>query len=114
MPKIVYPTLTGWVGVPPYPRFLNATEPWAADDPFVKENPQFFGDAPLVEPRRSVPVVEQATAAPGETRDVTKADAAFDEAAALRVELADVGVKVDKRWSLDTLREKKAELDKVE
>jgi hypothetical protein len=71
MPNIVYPTLTGWVGVPPYPRFLNENEPWAADDPFVKDHPEYFSEDPQVAPRRSVPVVEQATAAPGEQRTTT-------------------------------------------
>lgn len=72
MANIVYPTLTGWVGVPPYPRFLHANEPWDADDPFVVEHPEFFSDAPQIEPRRSVPVVEQATAAPGEKRTTAR------------------------------------------
>lgn len=111
MANIVYPKLTGWVGVPPYPRFLHAAEPWAADDPFVTEHPEFFSTDPAAEPRRSVP--EQATAAPGEKRQVTRADAAFDETEQLRAELTDAGVKVDNRWSLDTLRAKKAELDQA-
>lgn len=72
MANVVYPKLTGWVGVPPYPRFLHAAEPWDAGDPFVKDNPDLFADTPLAEPRRSVPAVEQATAAPGEQRATRK------------------------------------------
>ena len=78
MANLVYPKLTGWVGVPPHPRFLNANEPWAADDPFVTDNPEFFSPDPQIKPRRSAPVtrdesqVEQATAAPGEKRTTRK------------------------------------------
>lgn len=105
MANIVYPKLTGWVGVPPYPRFLHANEPWDADDPFVKDNPEFFGDAPQAEPRRSVPV-EQATAAPGEKRNVHVPDAEADaELLDLRTKARNAGVKVDKRWGADRLRE---------
>jgi hypothetical protein len=69
MASFVYPKLTGWVRAGgPHPTFLNEAEPWASDDPFVKDNPDLFADAPTVEPRRSVVVVEQATAAPGEQR----------------------------------------------
>lgn len=108
MPKIVYPTLTGWVGVPPYPRFLHANEAWDANDPFVKDNPNLFSDAPQSEPRRSVPV-EQATAAPGETRTVTTSPDDDIELEALRVAAKNAGVKVDKRWGADRLREEIAD-----
>lgn len=45
-------------------------EPWAAGDPFVKARPDLFGDQPE-RIRRTVPampVVEQASKAPGEKR----------------------------------------------
>ena len=42
-------------------------EPWAADDPFVKRHRDLFTDEPR-RLRRSVPLVEQATAEPGERR----------------------------------------------
>jgi hypothetical protein len=47
--------------------------------------------------------VEQATAAPGEKRDVVAP--ADDDLDALRAEAEAVGVKVDKRWKADRLRE---------
>lgn len=40
---------------------------WAADDPLVKSRPDLFSSKP-VSVHRTVPVVEQATAAPGEKR----------------------------------------------
>jgi hypothetical protein len=47
--------------------------------------------------------VEQATAAPGEKRDVVPP--ADDDLDALRAEAEAAGVKVDKRWKADRLRE---------
>jgi hypothetical protein len=38
---------------------------WAADDPFVKKYPEFFGPLTF---QRSTPRIEQATAGPGEKR----------------------------------------------
>ena len=48
---------------------LREGDAWAADDPVVIAHPGLFSDYPL-NPRRSVPatVIEQTTAAPGETR----------------------------------------------
>lgn len=50
-------------------------EPWAADDPFVTAHKDLFSDAPPGPsfPRRTAPAVEQATAAPGERRNVRRA-----------------------------------------
>jgi hypothetical protein len=104
---IVYPRSTGWVSETV---FLNEGEPWDDSDPFVAQYPQHFSAEPGQALRGSGRQVEQATAAPGEKRDVTKTDAALDEANHLRSELTDAGVKVDNRWSLTTLREKRAEL----
>jgi hypothetical protein len=100
MAKHVYPTLTGWVAVPPYPVFLHAEEAWDAEDPFVRDNPDLFAADPVAPLRRSV---EQATAAPGEARDVHIPDDA--DLAGLRAEAKAAGVKVDKRWGEDRLRE---------
>lgn len=42
---------------------------YAADDPVVRRNPQWFSDEPP-QVIRTHPVVEQATASPGELREV--------------------------------------------
>jgi hypothetical protein len=54
------------------PVTLVEGEPWASDDPFVVARPEFFSASPPgpAFPRRTVAVVEQATAAPGERRNV--------------------------------------------
>ena len=44
-------------------------DPWRADDPFVSERPDLFGD----EPDDVVGTVEQATATPGERRSTKRA-----------------------------------------
>lgn len=108
MSTIVYPRSTGWVSETV---FLNEGEPWDAADPFVAEHPEHFSSEPGTALRGSGRQVEQATAAPGEQREVTKTDATLDEVADLRDELTARGVKVDNRWVLTTLRAKKAELD---
>ncbi len=49
---------------------LREGDVWAADDPLTKLHPSLFSDTPPGPrfPRRTVAVVEQATAAPGERR----------------------------------------------
>lgn len=51
---------------------LSKDDPWRDDDPIVKAAPQFFADEPSKVQTSAVkvatPVVEQATAAPGEKR----------------------------------------------
>ncbi len=49
------------------PLTVREGEAWAADDPIVKRYPEAF-TKDLRAVRRSAPVVEQATAAPGERR----------------------------------------------
>lgn len=44
-------------------------EVWAASDPLVRANPDAFSETP-VRIGHTVPIVEQATAAPGERRRV--------------------------------------------
>ncbi len=90
---------------------------WPADDPIVLQHPDVFSDDPRwgmnysVEPAGYDAPIEQATAAPGERRNVRpRVDEAFDEAAGLRAELTRLGVDVDGRWSLKRLRE---EMEKV-
>ena len=89
-------------------------EIWAADDPVVKSHPDWFTSDGLRFARRSSSDVftaanantsEAATAEPGEKRSLSKTDKAFDEAASLREDLEAAGVKVDKRWGLEKLRE---------
>lgn len=52
---------------------LTEGEAWWADDPFVRERPDLFTDEPS-NPKHTValPVIEQATAAPGERRNVRR------------------------------------------
>lgn len=51
---------------------LREGDVWAADDPAVLAHPGLFSDTPPAPnfPRRTVRAVEQATAAPGERRNV--------------------------------------------
>lgn len=48
----------------------HVDQAWDADDPAVKERPDLFADAPI-DPRGTRPV-EQATQAPGETRQTKR------------------------------------------
>lgn len=56
------------------PLTLRTGDVWAADDPYVKAHPEYFGDIPESKIRRSAPAVakppkvERATRAPGERR----------------------------------------------
>lgn len=72
-----FATMTGGVGDPNRPGIivrLTVGAAWDADDPFVKARADLFSDEPPeVHSTRKTPVrakVEQATAAPGEGRDV--------------------------------------------
>ena len=79
-------------------------ELWPADDPVVVAHPAWFEP---VRVGRAAPVVEQATAAPGEQRMTvrTQVDMVVEEIERLRGEALDLGVRVDRRWSAQTLRE---------
>lgn len=111
--KVVYALFTSWVNANLQ---IVEGEAWRADDPVVQSHPDWFGDTPKVVrttlPRhlQGEPPVEQATAAPGEKRATTRADAAFDEAEQLRQQLTELGVAVDGRWSLKRLREERAKV----
>lgn len=94
MPNLVYATATCWASETV---FLTEGEPWDAADPFVRSHPGLFTNAPS-NVRRSV--VEQATAAPGESREVAGPD--LD---ALRAQAEALGVKADKRWGAEKLQE---------
>lgn len=49
---------------------IEEGKPWDADDPFVKEHPEFFAsDPPAHTVGRTTTRVEQATANPGEKRN---------------------------------------------
>jgi hypothetical protein len=76
---IKFANMTGAVGDPTRPgikvRLIDGSA-WDADDPFVRARPDLFTDEPATvhstRGKRPVrgPQVEQATAAPGELRDV--------------------------------------------
>ena len=77
---IKYANSSGGVGDPTRPGVIVRIvegEPWDIDDPFVKARPELFDDTPkVVRTTRSKSAVrapvEQATAAPGETRKTTR------------------------------------------
>lgn len=74
MAKVVYALSDTWLGTV----YVRRGEPWAADDPVVLGNPAAFAEdaerAGVL--RRSgpsqAPVVEQATAEPGERRNIPR------------------------------------------
>ena len=53
---------------------LVAGDPWDAADPLVRQRPELFGPEPPPQSirRTAAPVIEQATAAPGERRNVRR------------------------------------------
>lgn len=116
--RVVFATFATWVT--PTVQIAKG-EAWDADDPVVQSHPDWFTDTPpdvRSSNRESYtakdadrPTTEQATAAPGEKRALSKTDAAFDEAASLREELEKRNVKVDKRWGLAKLREEYEKLE---
>lgn len=73
---IVFCRWTTWAG--PTVQLIEG-EAWDADDPIVQSHPDWFSPEPAVVrgtvPRKAAeaPVVEQATAAPGERRSVKRA-----------------------------------------
>ena len=73
MPNIVYANTTCSTGTADGTVIrLIAGDAWAADDPLVLERPGLFSDEPLVHRTRAAPVVEQATASPGERRNIRR------------------------------------------
>lgn len=50
---------------------VHIDEPWLASDPAVKKLPHLFSPEPL-DARGTVPIVEQATASPGEKRNIRR------------------------------------------
>lgn len=111
--KVVYASVNAVVPSPHgHSLFVQAGQHWPADDPLVRARPDLFSEDPRHGLSFSVPPddpsVEQATAAPGERRNVSvpnQADVAFAELELLRAEAAKAGIKVDSRWSLQRLRE---------
>lgn len=57
---------------------MQINDPWAADDPFVKDRPDLFADQPTFLHRSATPgplpdpPVERATARPGEKRATSR------------------------------------------
>lgn len=73
-PDIVFALRTVVISRPEV-RHVTEGQAWYADHPVVKENPSLFAELPPeVHPRGFEPVVEQATAAPGEKRTPVRAD----------------------------------------
>lgn len=100
---------------------------WSADDPVVVLNPGCFTDDPTVGMSRSVdaprplaifvgpqpeenPMIEQATAAPGEQRDTRRTDVSAGELEQLRHEARKLGINVDLRWGIGRLRQEIADV----
>ena len=53
--------------------FVREGSVWDADDPFVQRHPEFFdADPPAHTVGRTVPLIEQATAGPGESRNAKR------------------------------------------
>lgn len=76
MTKIVYAQDTLVAGIDDMALVLHAGDVWAADDPLVLSRPELFGPEPPEQTIRRTspaPVVEQATQAPGERRNVRRA-----------------------------------------
>ena len=74
--NVVFASATTTAGLPDgTPYTLIEGQAWAADDPLVRANPGLFvkdiSELPGY-PRRTVAVVESATAAPGERRSVKR------------------------------------------
>lgn len=66
---IVYPTAVTTVLWNGGKVRLRPDQQWPVDDPFVRARPEFFSNKPQVLARsESEPVIERATAAPGERR----------------------------------------------
>jgi len=113
---IVFATFSTWV-TPTV--MINKGEAWDERDPVVRSHPDWFSPTPP-EVRTSAAAVftqesasrarpvEQATANPGEVRSRT--DAALDETEQLRQRLTDAGLKPDRRWSLERLRQEAAKV----
>jgi hypothetical protein len=72
--KVKFARASTWIGVHPFRVKLTAGEPWYADHPLVVDNPDSFSDEPInPKPHGWSAPVEQATAAPGETRTTRRA-----------------------------------------
>lgn len=112
MANVVYATFSTWVTPTIH---IERGQMWDPEDPVVKSHPDWFTSDPSQFVRQSgtytaqtanSPLPEAAVAGPDEKRSLPpRVDAAFDEAASLREELTAKGVKVDKRWSLERLRQ---------
>jgi hypothetical protein len=96
------------------PRVLRPGDLVDDDDPAVKGREHYFEKVESTVQRATDRregkdtgdgVIEQATKAPGEKRNVSKPDPADAELDALRAAAEAAGVKVDKRWGADRLRD---------
>lgn len=110
-PVTMYATGTASVTLPHGEQILirHGTH-WPADDPVVLQHPGLFSTDPRFgmsysRPQPPEPPIEQATAAPGERRVLSRADASAEELERLRAEAKERGIAVDGRWSIARLRE---------
>lgn len=79
MPNIVFARVTGTASWNGQRIRLAEDDPWNADDPFVVAHPQHFRDLPLRlfgHQGAQLDVIEQASAAPGEKRNVRRTKSA--------------------------------------
>lgn len=114
MSDVVYATFSTWV-TPTVQ--VEKGQIWDANDPVVRSHPDWFTADPSAFARKSVNEVftaanatsESMSAAPGEKRSVKPA---VDEAQSLRDALEQAGVKVDRRWGLEKLREEYQKVSK--
>jgi len=115
---VVYATFSTWV-TPTVQ--VEKGQMWDDSDPVVRSHPDWFTADPTAFVRHSGSYTaasaeqvgpEAAVTPPGEKRSIATDGKSFDEAASLRDDLEKAGVKVDKRWGLDKLREEYAKAAK--
>ena len=70
--RVVFATATQTVGWRGRLIRMHAGDPWAADDEFVADHPQWFSDECNKFVRRTGPAVESATADPADRRQVRR------------------------------------------
>lgn len=116
---VVYATFSTWV-TPTVQ--VERGEIWDSADPVVTSHPDWFTSDPAQFARKSSAAVytqsnaevapnriaEAATVEPDEKRSLPDVGKGYDEVASLRDDLEKAGVKVDKRWGLEKLREEYA------
>lgn len=115
---VVYGATNTWAGTESGVRvWVSVGSHWRADDPLVTACPSLFTTDPTVGLSSSIPPTrqpqvyvgpqpdpeptvqfEQATAAPGEMRNVARPESRFGELIQLRERAHALGIEVDNRW----------------